>query len=301
MTTQLQRIANTYDWMDELFRVALGTEFPDITGALYDGDFSLTLEQAQARKHEYILEQIRFEPGMRVLDIGSGWGPLLHLVRERGGSALGLTLSPAQAEHCRRHGLEVRLDDWKDVDAESLGRFDAVVSVGAFEHFCTPEEYLAGHQDEVYRRYFALVHGLLPPGGRHYLQTMTWGRPHPRWEDISLDAPADSPELVVAHLRNFYDRSAWLPDGVDQIAADAEGFSLLAAKSGRLDYIETLGQWTARCTAWTPRLAWLKLKLLPRLASPRFRSQLASFRYGAQTRAFELSVFEHTRMTLERR
>jgi cyclopropane-fatty-acyl-phospholipid synthase len=301
MSTQQQHIANTYDWMDELFRAALATEFPDITGALYNGDFSLTLEDAQTRKHDYILEGINFAPGMRILDIGSGWGPMLQAIRERGGEAFGITLSPAQAAHCKRHDLDVVLADWKDLDTADLGSFDGVVSVGAFEHFCTLDEYLAGQQDKVYRRYFAFVDQVLPKGGRQFLQTMTWGNPHPRIEDISLKEPEDSAEYVCAHLRNFYDFSAWLPDGVDHIVNNAHEFSLVSANSGRLDYIQTLNEWGARTGGWSPRLAWLKLKLTPRLLKRGFRSQIASVKYRAQTKAFEQNVFEHTRMILEKK
>ena len=74
----------TYSLIDRIFRLSLG-ELADFSGAKYDGDFSLTLEQAQRRKHEYVAEQIGIEPGRRVLDLGCGWGPLLDFIRERGG------------------------------------------------------------------------------------------------------------------------------------------------------------------------------------------------------------------------
>ena len=74
----------TYSLIDRIFRLSLG-ELADFSGAKYDGDFSLTLEQAQRRKHEYVAEQIGIAPGRRVLDLGCGWGPLLAFIRERGG------------------------------------------------------------------------------------------------------------------------------------------------------------------------------------------------------------------------
>ena len=70
----------TYSLTDRIFRLSLG-ELADFSGAKYDGDFSLTLEQAQRRKHEYVAEQIGIEPGRRVLDLGCGWGPLLNFFR----------------------------------------------------------------------------------------------------------------------------------------------------------------------------------------------------------------------------
>src|SRR6476469_2742987 len=66
----------TYSLIDRVFRLSLG-ELADFSGAKYDGDFSLSLEEAQRRKHEYVAEQIGIGPDRRVLDIGSGWGPLL--------------------------------------------------------------------------------------------------------------------------------------------------------------------------------------------------------------------------------
>src|SRR6478735_4133807 len=91
----------TYSLIDRIFRLSLG-ELADFSGAKFDGDFSLTLEEAQRRKHEYVAEQIGIGEGRRVLDLGCGWGPLLDFIRRRGGTGVGLTLSSAQASSCRR-------------------------------------------------------------------------------------------------------------------------------------------------------------------------------------------------------
>lgn len=164
----------TYSLTDRIIRLSLG-ELADFSGAKYDQDFSLTLEQAQRRKHEYVAEKIGIEPGRRVLDLGCGWGPLLAYIRERGGIGVGVTLSQAQLDACRRHGLDVHLRDAREIDHEQFGTFDAVASLGAFEHFCSPEDYAASRQDEVYRQVFTRVAELLPVGGRFYLQTMVYG------------------------------------------------------------------------------------------------------------------------------
>ncbi len=100
----------TYSSIDRIFRLSMG-ELADFSGAKYDGDFSMTLEQAQARKHRYIAEQLGFASGQRLLDLGSGWGALRDFARRRGVNATGVTLSAA------------------------------VASLGAFEHFCAPEDY----------------------------------------------------------------------------------------------------------------------------------------------------------------
>ena len=68
----------TYSLTDRIFRLSLG-ELADFSGAKYDGDFSLTLEQAQRRKHEYVAEQIGIAPRRRVLDLGLRMGPAAEL------------------------------------------------------------------------------------------------------------------------------------------------------------------------------------------------------------------------------
>src|SRR5260370_1157815 len=85
----------TYTLIDKLFRMSIG-ETASFSGAKYDGDFSLTLEQAQLKKHDFIWEQLRLKPGQRVLDMGWGGGWLRHYWRERGVPAVGVTLPRGQ-------------------------------------------------------------------------------------------------------------------------------------------------------------------------------------------------------------
>src|SRR6476620_2848042 len=143
----------TYSLIDRIFRLSLG-EMADFSGAKYDGDFSMTLEEAQSRKHEYVADQVGIGPDRRVLDLGCGWGPLLDYIRRRDATGVGVTLSSAQAAACRRNGLDVHVPDARQVGRNTLRGFDAVASLGAFAHFCSPEEFRAGKQQEVYRDLF---------------------------------------------------------------------------------------------------------------------------------------------------
>ena len=295
----------TYSLTDRVIRLSLG-DLADFSGAKYDGDFSLSLEQAQRRKHEYVAEQIGIGPGRRVLDLGCGWGPLLNYIRERGGVGVGVTLSSAQLAACRRHGLDVHLLDAREVTRERVGAFDAVASLGAFEHFCSPEDFEAGRQDEIYRDLFDRVATLLPDGGRFYLQTMVFGRNMVEPERVDLDAlralpPKDSDEWLIALLGRQFPGS-WLPFGKEQVIRCAEPhFRSVSSVSGRLDYIETITQWNARIGARSLKKTLLKLRLLPRwLTSADFRLAFTSG-VSANKVCFERELLDHYRLVFERR
>jgi cyclopropane-fatty-acyl-phospholipid synthase len=286
--------------IDRIFRLSLG-ELADFSGAKYDGDFSLTLEQAQRQKHEYVAEQIGIEPGRRVLDLGCGWGPLLAYIRERGAEGVGVTLSSAQAAACRKHGLDVQIADARQVTRESSGPFDAVASLGAFEHFCSPEEQQAGRQDQIYADLFANIAGLLPDCGRLYLQTMVFGRNMIPFDRVSIDAPRDSDEWYLALMQHQFPGSL-LPFGSEQITRCAEPhFQLVSAVSGRLDYIETIKQWRARFAEPSLRKTLFKARLVPRwLTSSEFRLAFTSG-VSANTVCFERELLDHFRLVFEKR
>ena len=78
---------------------------------------------------------------------------MLTAIRQAGGEGYGITLSPEQKMVCEGDGFNVDLQDYKTVKPSSIGQFDGVVSIGAFEHFCSIEEYLAGEQENIYRNF----------------------------------------------------------------------------------------------------------------------------------------------------
>ena len=295
----------TYSLTDRIIRLSLG-ELPDFSGAMFDGDFSLELEQAQRRKHDYVADQVGIGPGRRLLDLGCGWGPLLAYAQARGGVAVGVTLSSAQLRACRRHGLEVYLEDAREIDRARFGPFDAVASLGAFEHFCSPDDYRAGRQEEIYRHLFARVSSVLPPGGRFYLQTMVFGRNMIPASRIDLQAlravpPPESDEWYIALLGRQFPGS-WLPFGQQQVVGCAEPhFRLVSSISGRLDYIETINRWNRRIGAPGFRKTLLKLRLLPRwLSSADFRLAFSSG-VSANQVCFERELLDHYRLVFENR
>lgn len=289
----------TYSLIDRIFRLSLG-EMADFSGAKYDGDFSLTLEEAQARKHAFIAESLGITAGKRVLDFGCGWGPGLRAVRDAGAIGVGVTLSTGQAEACRRNGLDVHILDGRTITPDTFGMFDAVISLGAFEHFCSPEEYRAGKQEALYQDTFRRMAALLPTGGRFFLQTMVFGRNMPPIDSLDITAPRDSDEWYLALLGKQFPGS-WLPYGFEQLERTAAPhFRVVSKSSGRLDYIETILQWRRRFAEPSFRKTLMKLTLVPRyLMSSDFRLAFTSG-VSANTVCFERELLDHYRVVLEK-
>lgn len=122
-----------------------------------------TLDDAQDAKHDLICHKLGLEPGMRVLDIGCGWGGFaLHAAAKYGAEVTGITLSPSQAELARTRcaGLPIRIreQDYRD----ATGQFDRIVSIGMFEH--------VGPKN--YRTFFDCAKRLLTPAGLMLLHTI---------------------------------------------------------------------------------------------------------------------------------
>ena len=160
-------ISHHYDVSNTFYERVLGPSMA-YTCAVYP-TADATLEQAQANKFDLICRKLGLRPGMRLLDVGCGWGGMvLHAVQHYGVTALGVTLSEEQADWGRgmiaQHGLgdraEIRLQDYRDV---SEGDFDAVSSIGLTEHV-GPENYPG---------YFRDLRARLRPRGRLLNHTIT--------------------------------------------------------------------------------------------------------------------------------
>ena len=153
-------ISHHYDVSNTFYEWVLGPSMA-YTCACYP-DEDATLEQAQAYKHELVARKLALQPGMRLLDVGCGWGGMVrHAAREHGVKALGVTLSAQQAAWAQqaiiREGLsglaEVRHLDYRNVPETE---FDAVSSIGLTEHIGKAK----------LPAYFSFLFGKLKPGGR---------------------------------------------------------------------------------------------------------------------------------------
>jgi len=131
-------IAHHYDISNAFYRIVLGPSMTYSCAVWERGD--VTLEDAQAAKYELVSRKLGLEPGMRLLDVGCGWGGMvLHAAANHGVRAVGVTLSRRQAEWAEKavaeaglaDRVEIRHQDYRDVRD---GPFDAISSIGMFEH-----------------------------------------------------------------------------------------------------------------------------------------------------------------------
>ncbi len=153
-------ISSHYDVSNDFYRLFLGSTMT-YSCALFDHKADW-LDDSQFNKYDLICRKLGLASGMRLLDIGCGWGGMaIHAARHYGVEVVGITISKEQhqlavervAEAGLQEKVEIRLQDYRDI---SDGPFDAISSIGMFEH--VGEKRLA--------TYFAKIDDLLVPGGR---------------------------------------------------------------------------------------------------------------------------------------
>ena len=291
----------TYTTIDKIFRLSMG-ETGDYSGAKYDGDFPMSLEEAQKAKHKFIADSLNIKKDSKVLDMACGWAPFTrYIVREREASSIGLTLSQGQADACQKNGFNVLVKDCRNVKPEDYGIFDAITCIGGLEHFCSVEEWQEGKQEKVYRDFFQMLYKLLPKGGRFYMQTMTFSKNMIDFEELDVNAEKGSTAYIMALMVKQFPGS-WLPYGPEMVIRNAEPhFKLISQSSGRLDYIETIGQWRKKFRKFNLKKYWLYLSLIPRYISDReFRHLVAIFKISPNRVCFENEVMDHYRLVFEK-
>jgi cyclopropane-fatty-acyl-phospholipid synthase len=225
----------------------------DLSGALYDQFLGAdkqyscayftepgqSLESAQLAKKRHIAAKLHLDrSGLKILDIGCGWGGLaLDLARNAGARVLGVTLSEEQIAVARRRAEATGLVDtcrFEMVDYRALtGRYDRIVSVGMFEHVGAP----------YYDAFFAKARALLADDGVMLLHTI--GR-------------SDPPGATNAWIAKYIFPGGYTP-ALSEItrAVEKSGLIITDVEVLRLHYAETLRQWRQRFDANRAKVAEL--------------------------------------------
>jgi cyclopropane-fatty-acyl-phospholipid synthase len=222
-------ISHHYDVGNAFYRLVLG---PSLTySCAYFPDDTATLEEAQAAKHELICRKLGLVEGDRLLDVGCGWGSLaLHAAQQHGARVVGVTISVEQARLARERiaqaGLgdrvEIRVQDYRDVDD---GPFDAISSVGMFEHVGLSRT----------GEYFERLTSLLRPGGRFLNHAIS----RPRSDHPAGFDPKGFPARYV------FPDGELLEVGAVVTVANGTGLEVRDVESLREHYARTLRQWVA--------------------------------------------------------
>ncbi|MEV7020646.1 cyclopropane-fatty-acyl-phospholipid synthase family protein [Kitasatospora sp. NPDC093558] len=229
-------ISHHYDVGNDFYGLVLGSSM--VYSCAYWTPDSKSLEDAQAAKLDLICRKLGLRPGMRLLDVGCGWGSLLlHAARHYGVTAVGVSISREQVALARRRveeaGLadrvEVRLQDYREI---TDGPFDAVSSIGMAEHVGT----------EQYRVYAAGLYRLLVPGGR-LLNHQIARRP---------DHPGEEHRTSPFIDRYVFPDGELSPVGSTVARLEEAGFEVRDVEALREHYAMTLREWVANLEAhWT--------------------------------------------------
>lgn len=194
-----------------------------------------TLEQAQDEKLDWHLASAGASDGMRLLDIGCGWGSLInHALAHRAiGGAVGLTLAEEQAaldrERFAGQPVEIQVRAWQEFAADQP--FDAIISIGAFEHFAKPDMDPA-EKTACYGEFFRFCAHNLVDGGRLSLQTITW-------MNMTRDQETANLPLHIFPESN-------LPRFAEIAAAAEPSFHTMKMHNRPRDYALTLREWMKR-------------------------------------------------------
>ncbi len=223
-----RNVAHHYDLSDRLYDLFLDRD-RQYSCAYFTGG-NTDLDRAQLDKKAHIAAKLNLRPGLRVLDIGCGWGGMaLYLNRVADVDVLGITLSEEQLKVARRRAAEAGVADrvrFELIDYRHVeGVFDRIVSVGMFEHVGTPH----------YRAYFRRVRDLLVRDGVALIHTI--GRIGP-------------PGFTDAFTAKYIFPGGYIPALSETVAAsEREHLILSDCEVLRMHYALTIEHWYARVGA----------------------------------------------------
>ncbi|MEU7800545.1 cyclopropane-fatty-acyl-phospholipid synthase family protein [Micromonospora arborensis] len=233
-----EAITHHYDVSNEFFGLWLD-ESRTYTCAFWEpGD---TLERAQQRKLDYLLSGAKASIAERLLDVGCGWGSALRRAAYGYGvrQPIGLTLSPAQAEWIRDQaqppGLDARVENW--IDHRPDEPYDAIVSIGAFEHFARFDLPRAERM-RAYRSFFEFCReSMRQPGNRLALQTNVKGN------NNRMDRQTVRDMMFI--IETIFPESV-LPTMTELVEASENLFEVVTVRNDPDHYVSTLQEWLRR-------------------------------------------------------
>lgn len=198
-----------YDIGNDLYAAMLDRRMIYSCGYWENG--ARTLDKAQEAKLDLIARKLDLQPGMRVLDIGCGWGGTAHYLAERYSvQVVGITVSQAQAalarERCHGLPIEIRLEDYR----QTRGTFDRILSVGMFEH--------VGYRN--YRTFMKTARRLLADDGLlllHTIGTNVAYQGRDAWIEryIFPNSMLPSPRLLTAAFEGLFVLEDWHNFGIN--------------------------------------------------------------------------------------
>ena len=251
-------VAHHYDLSGELYDLFLDNDRQ--YSCAYFEKTGQSLEQAQLSKKRHLAAKLVIEPGMKVLDIGSGWGGLgLYLAQVAGAQVTGVTLSEEQYKVSNGRARKAALDnqvgfhlkDYRELD----GKFDRIVSVGMFEHVGV------AHYGEL----FGKVRDLLAPDGVFVLHSI--GR-------------AAGPGATSAWIQKYIFPGGYCP-ALSEVLPQVEksGMYMTDIEILRLHYARTLAEWRKRFDAHRQKAIALYDEEFARMWEFYLASSELSFRY----------------------
>lgn len=224
-------IEHHYDVSNTFYSYILGPTMV-YSCAVFNDEFR-SLEEAQREKIDLVCRKLDLKPGMKLLDVGCGWGSLvMHAAKEYGVKAIGVTLSKNQVHFARQRisqagldeSIDIRLQDYREVQDID---FDAISSVGMSEHV----------GDSKLDTYFAQLHGRIKEKGRLLNHCIT--RPH-------SELKARTGAFIDRYI--FPDGELTSPSRVTQ-AMHNSGFELRHSENLREHYAKTLAKWCENLNA----------------------------------------------------
>ncbi len=263
-----ENVAYHYDLSTDLYRLFLDKD--QQYSCAYFRDPTDDLKTAQENKREHLAAKLLLKPGMRVLDIGCGWGGMgLHLAREYGAHVTGITLSQRQHKIARQRAksealedtAEFLIQDYREVDDQ----FDRILSVGMLEHVGTNH----------YPEYFSKIYDNLADDGVAVVHTI--GR-------------ANGSGLTNPWIAKYIFPGGYIPALTDVLPAiERSGLYVTDIEILRLHYAETLRHWRARFEANRDRIRKIYDERFCRMWRFYLVSSELSFRY-AQHVVFQIQL-----------